>query len=1126
MGGSSTISNSEEKIAGIKLQTSCYGVAIPIVYGTNRISGNLMWYGNFQAIPHTATTSSGGKGGAVTSESTTYTYTAAVMMGLAEGPIAGIGAIWKGKDKTDAATLGLTLFTGLQGQSPWGWLTAYNNLSTTPYWEGYFGYMNQAAPYAQYALGYSGTAYVAASAYDLDTSAAVPNHGFEVQGLNIYGSGIVDANPRDVINDFLTNNEYGAGFAPALMADLTVYSNYCRALGIFISPAIDQQKKAADWLNDFMNATNTALVWSEGKLKAIPYGDAAATGNGATYTPNTTPVYDLDDDDFIDNKGSDPVKVERSTPADAYNRVQIEYLDRVNQYNVEIVEAKDQFSIETYGLRSMQPIALHFICDGQVAKQVAQIILQRALYVRNTYRFQLDWRYGVLEPMDLVTLTDASLGLGKLPVRITEIAEDSDGLLSVKAEDFPLGTASATLYPHDSGQRYQFNLNTVPQNVVTPRFFEAPSSLTTTGLQVWAATGGQTSDPIYGGCRVWVSLDGTTYKAMGVINGSARFGLTTATYAAHAAGFDNSDILSVALSANGQLLSGSNADAVSGITLTAVGQEYLAYTTATLTGTNAYNLTLVNRGLYSTNPASHASGSAWARIDAAIAKSDDLDMSMVGKTLYFKFTAFNVYGGGEQSLAAVSAYTYTVTGYMTQLPPSNVASLSASTDAALTITLSWPAVSDLDIGGYEIRDGTTWASATVLGPVKGTTYKLGLVSGSHTYQVKALDVNGNYSATAATTSVSISTSSAVTSLTVSAVTVSGSAGTQSPAFNISWTAANSAILQSTAIEYKKSSDSAWIAYSNVTPPTLTAQIVGIEPSTNYDVRVAELYNNGVKSPYATVSAITSTSLQTVGSASAVPWTGVTGGGKPADNATVGATWGVNIGGSNLPANNATVNNVTYAASAPASPVNGDIWVDTSVPPNVTKVRVAGVWQVGANYSTNTNQLTDGAGLGTTAIWTGITGAAKPADNATYNIGALADLNAVDTAQITNNAVTNSWAYYLSSAVIAPVTAYTLVATITITTTGGRVYLSFSSGAKSTTASADSIAYSIYRGNNSTGTLLFGSLVSAPAIFEHAYAANFSESPAAGTYTYNVYATGTTISVSSSHNSLYAQELKK
>jgi hypothetical protein len=91
-----------------------------------------------------------------------------------------------------------------------------------------------------------------------------------------------------------------------------------------------------------------------------------------------------------------------------------------------------------------------------------------------------------------------------------------------------------------------------------------------------------------------------------------------------------------------------------------------------------------------------------------------------------------------------------------------------------------------------------------------------------------------------------------------------------------------------------------------------------------------------------------------------------------------------VTGSTKPANNATVNIVTYSGTAPGSPVNGDIWVDTSVTPNLTKLRVSGAWQTGANLSTNTNQLTDGANLGGTAAWTGVTGTGRPADNATVN----------------------------------------------------------------------------------------------------------------------------------------------
>ena len=94
-----------------------------------------------------------------------------------------------------------------------------------------------------------------------------------------------------------------------------------------------------------------------------------------------------------------------------------------------------------------------------------------------------------------------------------------------------------------------------------------------------------------------------------------------------------------------------------------------------------------------------------------------------------------------------------------------------------------------------------------------------------------------------------------------------------------------------------------------------------------------------------------------------------------------ADWTTNVTGTGKPANYATVNRVQRGASFAGTPIDGDIWIDTSVTPNVIKTRVSGAWQIGANYTTDTNQLTDGAGLGTTATWASVTGAGKPSNNA-------------------------------------------------------------------------------------------------------------------------------------------------
>ena len=666
--GGNTISTEQQKIANIALQTSSYGLTLPKIYGTQRVSGNLIWYGNFNAVPHTTTTSSGGKGvGKVTQKDTTYTYTAAVMMALAEGPITGVGAVWKGKDKISLSDLGLTLFTGTPTQATWSFLTSYNVPGN---WarEAAYGYKdwytNFTAPFTDQAINYSSTAYLASSAYDLGTDASVPNHGFEILGSLIY-PGQSDANPGDIIPDMLTSQQYGSGFPPGMIGSMTAYTQYCVANSLFVSPAYTEQRSAADCLKELTDLTNSAVVWSAGLLKVIPYGDVTLTGNGQTYTPNMTPLYDLGDDDFLASTGGDPVRVKRSSPADAKNRITLEFSNRVNQYNTEVVAVEDQDAIEKYGLKPAENISAHMFCLPTAAKMAAQLQLQRLLYKRNTYYFGLNARYAMLEPMDIVTITDTGLGMTRVAVRIIEITEIDDGY-DVVAEDLNIGVANAASYAHDSGLRWQMTVNATPSPVNAPYIFELPADPTTTGLAIGIAVGGSISDPFYGGCRVWVSLDGTNYRTVGTIYGSSRYGVLIAPYPA-ATGTDNSNTMKVNLISGGQLISGSAKDAENAATLCVVDNEFVAYQTATLVDVGKYDLKPVNRGLYSTTGATHNTGSKWARIDQAIHKLTDLDLSLIGKMIYIKCTAFNAYGSGEQDLSSAVAYAYVITGWAKEL---------------------------------------------------------------------------------------------------------------------------------------------------------------------------------------------------------------------------------------------------------------------------------------------------------------------------------------------------------------------------------------------------------------------------------------------------------------------------
>src|SRR5438270_10891898 len=102
-GGKNALASKPNLLNALRVQTSSYGQVMPIVYGQNRISGRLLWSGDFAAIPHTSTQKTGGKGlgsggGQVTTQ-TTYTYQTAVAIALCMGPVQNLGLVWDTKGR-------------------------------------------------------------------------------------------------------------------------------------------------------------------------------------------------------------------------------------------------------------------------------------------------------------------------------------------------------------------------------------------------------------------------------------------------------------------------------------------------------------------------------------------------------------------------------------------------------------------------------------------------------------------------------------------------------------------------------------------------------------------------------------------------------------------------------------------------------------------------------------------------------------------------------------------------------------------------------------------------------------------------------------------------------------------
>jgi hypothetical protein len=606
--------------------------------------------------------------------------------------------VWK--DSTiynGLGAIGLSLALGTSPQAGWSYLFS---------------------KYPAQALTYPGTAYVYAANYALDSSASVPSHNYEVK-TTFGGTGAngIDADPAQVIDDFLFNTKDGVQYPATSVNTATLYSSaaatttgdaalqtYCRALGLCFSPILTDVETAQSVLQRWQKLFNFAVVDSGGVIQFIPFGDSPVTGNGVTYAPNLTPIFNLGDDDFQGDATADPVQGQVTDLTEAYNVERININDRANAYNSTPVEARDEAMINRFGIRADTGTAATEICDIDVGALAAQLILQRTLYTRNTHTIKLDARYCGLDPMDLVTLTDINMGMTDTLVRVMSISEDDQGVLTVDVEEMPAGVGTAALYAKQGSSSSLNATYSTASPVNPPMIFEPPPSLTNNQAQVWIAASGSVggvADTLWGGANVYVSSDNATYELIGQITAPARQGALLAALPAYTGGNpDNADTLSVDLTMSAGTLTtaASPASASAGNTMCLVDQEIVSFTTATLTGTDQYALTALYRGQYGTVGAAHAQGAQFCRLDDAVLEYT-LPDEWIGQTIYVKLASFNATGGGTQSLADCTAYSYTPTGAGAFGPVANALALGQNMDFGLvtqivSISDSFGVVSD------------------------------------------------------------------------------------------------------------------------------------------------------------------------------------------------------------------------------------------------------------------------------------------------------------------------------------------------------------------------------------------------------------------------------------------------
>lgn len=704
----------EEKVSNFTVNTAEYGSAVMEILGTTRISGNVIYYDDFTAHEHRKTQRTG-KGFGGKSTNITYTYTVAVILGLCEGEIGGVGRVWIGKElyTYPNEAIQLTLFKGSADQSPWSYLVG---------------------KHPDKALAYPNLAYMA-GVIDLGSGGSMPTYNFEVKGKLLATGDGVDVNPADYMLYVLDK----VGMGDVEVEGIDDYRAYCRAADLLISTPSDASgtQEAREIINDIAELTNAYVFWSNDRFKVVVLADRPVGG----WKPSTAVQYDLTNDDFILQSGGAAVTYSRKDSSEIYNRFTVEFLNRANGYEKESVSYEFAADIIDHGVRQASTITAHYIYTKERAVKIAEEMARKNKYERNKYTFKLDWAFCRLEVGDLVTLTDPAIGLDKVVVCIDSVTESADGLLTFTAISRAPNTYSEAVYDVHENDRPYIDFNFDPGYIAYPAIFQPDAMLMHNDNEIWIGATGQSE--YWGGCNVWVSDNNTNYRQIGEVEMAARIGKLIGDIA--------EDATELEVSINGSLVSGTEEDAKNGNTLLWCDGESMSYQTATLLDSGNYRLSGLVRGQYGTNAIAHKAGVQVVRCDDALIKPSFLD-SDIGKMVYLKFTSYNIFGGNEQSLADVPHYSYTI-GERTTLPP-GVKALDVEVLHNGTRRYYWefdyPAVNN--IAGFKMR----YLQGSVPNWGKGFDVQDGLITsqpyetstirqGTHIVMIKAVNTSGNES---------------------------------------------------------------------------------------------------------------------------------------------------------------------------------------------------------------------------------------------------------------------------------------------------------------------------------------------------------------------------------------------
>jgi hypothetical protein len=335
------------RLGDLSVQSSAYGQTVPLVYGTMRVAGNVIWSTGIRETRQEETQSAGGKGGGGSVTQVTYTYSVSCAVAVAGCPIDSIGRVWadgkllRGASGSLAVGGTMRVHTGAEAQDPDPLIEAMEGMGNAP--------------------AYRGLAYVVFEDLQLAEYAnRIPNLTFEVIGD---AGGTVSLST--VVSDLAARAGLQHVDASALISNVSGF-----ALGRSAS---------------FRQAI-------EALSQAYPL-DGREVDGLVTFAPLPRAIADSVTEAGIVAEGRDgdrrTIETVRVQDQELPREIIIRHMDPARDYQVGAQRARRQVT----QAHRVDEVDLALVMNADAAKQVAEVVLARAWMARDRVTFTLPARY-------------------------------------------------------------------------------------------------------------------------------------------------------------------------------------------------------------------------------------------------------------------------------------------------------------------------------------------------------------------------------------------------------------------------------------------------------------------------------------------------------------------------------------------------------------------------------------------------------------------------------------------------------------------------------------------------------------------------------------------------------------